>query len=109
MFALFNFFRKKEETQTFGGPYRTPAKMPAPIHDSPPPKPKRHFKMPNIKPTKSLKIFLLLIPACLCIVGMGMAHDASFIGEGIKWGSGAACLLMGAFFVIKAIYTALDG
>lgn len=113
MFALFEFLRKKkEENVQFGGPYRTPAKMPAPIHEPPPPKPKRQFKfkMPNVKPSKSLQVFLLLIPACFCIVGVGIAHDAPLIGEGLKWGIGIALVLMTAFFIGKAgVIIAADG
>ena len=112
MFVLFNFLsRKREEKfQPPGGPYRRPAEMPAPIHDPSKPKHKRKskFKMPTVKPSKATKIFLFLIPVCLCLIGIGMVHDAPILGEGLKWGSGLALFVMGFFFGAKAVYTAFD-
>lgn len=113
MFALFNYLfgKKEEKLQPMGGPYRMPAEMPAPIHDPPPPKPKRQFKlnMSALKPNKAVKVFLLLLPLCACLVGIGMVYDAPILGQGIKWGVALAQVVVGAFFSIKAFYTALDG
>lgn len=114
MFVLFNFLfgKKEEKIQPPGGPYRSPAEMPPPIPDPPQPKPKRQFKlninMSALKPSKGVKVFTLLIPVCLCLIGIGMVHDAPLLGEGIKWGSGLALFTMGAFFGIKAGVTAFD-
>jgi hypothetical protein len=112
MFTLFNelFFRKKEreEKKRMDGPYRTPAEMPAPIPDPPKPKPKRQFKMPSVKLSKTIKLFMCLLPICGCLIGMGVLYDAPVLGLGIKWGLAAALAVMAGFFATRVVVV-VDG
>lgn len=72
-----------------------------PIEPSPP-KPKRQFKMPSIKLSKSIKVFGLLIPVCATLVAIGLLYDAPVLGIGLKWGGALALVVEGAFFAVKA-------
>lgn len=96
------FLRKKTEPVTVkGDPYRTPAEMPVETL----PKPKREFKMPTIKVSKSIKIFLQLIPICVCAVGMGLTYDVPILTQGLKWGMGVSELIVAGFFATRIFVT----
>lgn len=79
------------------GPYRTAS----PVTQQPieQPKPKREFKMPEIKLSNSVKTFLMLLPVCVCMVVIGCLYDMTFPSLGIRTGIGFATGLVGIFFV----------
>jgi len=82
------------------GPYRTADPFPQsePIKQ---PKPKREFKMPEIKLSNSMKAFLMLLPVCVCAVIIGTLYDLSFPSLGIRVGMGFAIGFVGCYFIVS--------
>jgi len=90
-------------TSSDDGPYRTAvpvALTPEPIKQ---PKPKRAFKMPDIKISNSMKTFLMILPVCICAIVIGILHDMDFPSTGIRVGMGFATGFIGVYFIALII------
>lgn len=92
----------------YDGPYRTAAVVP-PEPKPKPIKPKREFKMPPLSIGKHPKTFGYIFLVCACIVGMGVASDSHFLGEGLKNASMVALGVMGLFLLVMGFHNATDG
>lgn len=109
-----SIFNRKTQPTTMvpnisGSPYRTPAEVPAPEPAPKPikqPKPKREWKMPNVKLNKVTRCFMWLMPTCLAAVVIGALVDAPLLGQGLKVGSGIAAGLVGLFCGVMVFITA---
>lgn len=100
---------KVSDKKISSGPYRTPAEVPAPLPEPPPPKqpkPKREWKMPNVKLNKVSKCFMWLLPVCGAAVAIGALCDAPLLGMGLKIGFGVASGLVGLFCCVMVFVTA---
>lgn len=53
---------------------------------------------PNIKPSKSTKVFSSLIPIAASSVAEGLLYDNSILGLGLKWGLAIGIALFAVFF-----------
>jgi hypothetical protein len=94
------------------GPYRTAAAIPEAPAKPQPIKPKRVFKMsdvkvPEVKLSNGTKTFLYLLPVCLCAIAIGVLYDMSFPSLGIRTGMGFATGFIGIYFAV-AMFVHID-